>query len=143
MIQYLFRSTNEPQIQKDTDTSDSNSLSSPKYKMKKGNSFENNIDLIEEEILKDLKINYKLMNIIYEINNTVKNNENSVIKTELLKILNIVDKKKNILLNTTKNTYKVTSFNTVQMQCLQNYVDDFNKLLDVSIELINQLNLKC
>ena len=143
MIQYLFRSTNEPQIQKDTDTSDSNSLSSPKYKMKKNNIFKNNIDLIEEEILKDLKINYKLMNIIYEINNTVKNNENSVIKTELLKILNIVDKKKNILLNTTKNTYKVTSFNTVQMQCLQNYVDDFNKLLDVSIELINQLNLKC
>jgi hypothetical protein len=113
------------------------STQSPKYKLSRDKSVEYNLNIIEEELLKSLDINYSLMENIYFIHNKVS--ETDKINVQVSKIIEIIEKKKNNIIKTTKNTCNL--LHTSETLEFKIYVENFNKLLDVSFKLISGLNI--
>ena len=125
--------------QKSINSNNSSPSSSPKINKDKGS--QNNLNELEEDILKSLNINCSVINNIYQIQYKIENKHKEKESEEISKIIKNIEKKKKILINTTKNTYKYTNFSETQMDKINNYVEHFNKLLDISFQLVQEL--KC
>lgn len=119
---------------------DTCSIPSPNYKISKEYYNNNIISQIEEDLLKSLNINCELMNTIYQIQFKLLNTDNTVQLNEIKKIIKIIERKKIILINTTKNFHKLVEVDNNQNQ-INNYVLNFNKLLNISIKLIDELQI--
>lgn len=148
MIKYLFRNDDTffsgkkiTNITNSKTCNDTSSIPSPKYKLSKEHQNDNMINQIEEDLLKSLNINCELMNTIYQIQFKILNTENSVQLLEIKKIIKIIERKKMILINTTKNCNKLTDLEEIQQNKINSYVSDFNKLLIVSLKLIEELRI--
>ena len=118
---------------------DTSSIPSPRYKNSKEHQNNNIINQIEEDLLKSLNINCELMNSIYQIHFKIINTDNKIQLSEIKKIIKIIERKKMILINTTKNYHKLTLIEESQQDQINNYVSDFNKLLKISLKLIEEL----
>lgn len=98
------------------------------------------INNVELEILESLNINIKLMNDIFQIKE--KHDLSKLCSTEYTKLINILNEKKEFLLNIVIRHDKSIDLNKKQLQKLEIICNNFNKFLITIYKLCTSLDSK-
>lgn len=98
------------------------------------------INNVEMEILESLNINIKLMNDIFKIKD--KHDLSKLCSTEYTKLINILNEKKEFLLNIVIRHDKSIDLNKKQLQKLEIICNNFNKFLIIIYKLCTSLDSK-
>lgn len=130
---YDFLSSNNEHENQDNLQEKSN-LKSPKLRNYKNYELNN----IEIDILKNFNINYKLLNKIINLDISLK--KNKLIELDKIQLKLIIYKKK--FLNVINEQFKTNNFNEKQINIIQIYVKNFNKLILISNKLLENLQIK-